>query len=80
MVLSTINIIDTILQLTQDRKNFIKTDRVGEIHVPHCLIIPAEGGQTLRWWNESKCAGFCLLVIRPRTAEKLAFPLHDAIA
>jgi hypothetical protein len=54
--------------------------RLGQIHVPHRLVITPQRRLPLRRRDEAKRTGLRLAIVRPRAAEKLALPFHDPVA
>ena len=80
MYLSAASAVDAILQVGQGRENIVEAGRLGEIHVPHHLVITPQRKLPLGWRYEAKSTGLRLAIVRPRTAEKLTLPFHDPVA
>ena len=54
----TVRVVDAVFQVGQGREHIIEAGRLGEIHVPHRLVITPQGWQTRERRDETKGPGF----------------------
>jgi len=59
------DVVDSLLQIGERGENLVKAHWIGEIHVPHCLVVASQRWQPLRSRDKPKRAGLGLVVVRP---------------
>src|SRR5579871_547273 len=71
--------VDAAFEVCQCYEHFVERGWLGEIHVPHRLVISPQGRQAPWRRDQAEGARFGLLVVRPRTAEELRLPCYDLV-
>ena len=59
------DVVDSLLQIGERGENLVKAHWIGEIHVPHCLVVASQRWQPLRSRDKPERAGLGLVVVRP---------------